>query len=265
MLCTGVTSTDSNPVTATFASAIMSVDVATMDMNNKIAETGGLTGLLERAVNAAVALDPEFPPRLSAFEGKCLEVDVLGMDYHVFVTVSAERLILLKERPERPDVTVRGAPLALLKLVTADDPAASIQSGDVTMAGDVNLGRRFKSVLGELDIDWEELLAQRIGDIAAHKLGNLARGFLGWRRNAHASVAANVGEYLQEEARHTPARIEIENFMNDVDALREAADRLEARVGLLLKSDANNAGSNEPVAKGGALGEARRGNRDKGA
>lgn len=207
-----------------------------MKMNNTLAETGGLTGLLETAINAAVSLDPEFPPRLSTLAGKCLGVEVLGLDYRVFATVDGERLKLSKTPPAKADVTLRGAPLALLKLMTAGNPAEPLQRGEVAMQGDVDFGRKFKAVLGELDIDWEELLAQRIGDIAAHKLGNLARGFLGWRRHAHASFAVSLGEFLQEEAQHTPARIEVENFMADVDDLREAADRLEARIELLLKS-----------------------------
>ncbi|HEX7028361.1 MAG TPA: SCP2 sterol-binding domain-containing protein [Gammaproteobacteria bacterium] len=207
-------------------------------MDNTIAEAGGLTGLLEQAVNAAISLDPEFPPKLSMFAGKCLEVHVLGLEYRLYVTVDGERLKLSKTPRENIDVTVRGAPLALLKLMAAGNPAALLQRGEVTMQGDVDLGRKFKAVLGELDIDWEELLAQRIGDIAAHKLGNLTRDFLGWRRHAHASFAASLGEFLQEEVQHTPARIEVENFMADVDDLREATDRLEARIGLLMKRKA---------------------------
>lgn len=206
-----------------------------MKMDNAIAEAGGLTGLLEQAVNAAIALDPEFPPRLSALAGKCLEVHVLGLEYRVFVTVEGQRLKLSKTPPAKVDVTLRGAPLALLKLMIVDNPAVLFQHGEVTMQGDVDLGRKFRAVLGELDIDWEELLARHIGDIAAHKLGNLARDLLGWRRHTHASFTASLGEFLQEEVRHTPARIEVENFMGDVDELREAADRLEARIGLLMK------------------------------
>jgi ubiquinone biosynthesis protein UbiJ len=213
-----------------------------MKMDNTIAETGGLTGLLQKAVNAAVSLDPEFPPRLSAFDGKCLRVDVLGVGYTVFIAVAGERLVLSTTAPERVDTVIRGAPLALLRLLTSANPAAAIQGGDVTLAGDVDLGRRFNAVLGELDIDWEELLARRIGDIAAHKLGNLARGFLDWRRHAHTAFAASLGEYLQEEIQHLPARIEVENFMTGVDEAREAADRLDARIGLLSQRNSANIG-----------------------
>ena len=45
------------------------------------------------------------------------------------------------------------------------------------------------------------------------------------------TFARNVSEYLTEESRDVPARVEVEEFLEGVDRLREAVDRLEARVG----------------------------------
>ena len=39
-----------------------------------------------------------------------------------------------------------------------------------------------------------------------------------------------MAEYLQEEGRDVPTRVEVEEFLEAVDQLREAADRLEARL-----------------------------------
>lgn len=190
----------------------------------------GLRELLARAVNNALALDPDFPPKLAALEGKTVEVEILGLDFHIHLGIVGGRLIFPSPPPEEPDVIIRGAPLALMKLFRTDDPAAILQSGEVEMQGDARLGRKFKTMIGALDIDWEELLAQRIGDMPAHYIGNFARGFLGWRRRSRLSVAVSIAEYLQEEIRHLPSRIEVENFLNDVDEVREAVDRAEAGI-----------------------------------
>lgn len=196
----------------------------------------GLRALLARAVNTALALDPDFPPKLAALEGKRFEVEVTGLDLHIHLAVSGGRLVFPSPSPEKQDVIIRGAPLALIKLFRTDDPAAILQSGEVGMHGDARLGRKFKTMIGSLDIDWEELLAQRIGDMPAHYLGTFARGFLEWKSRSRLSVAVSVAEYLQEEIRHLPSRIEVENFLGDVDALREAVDRLEARFRILAKA-----------------------------
>jgi ubiquinone biosynthesis protein UbiJ len=72
-----------------------------------------------------------------------------------------------------------------------------------------------------------------IGDVAAHQVASFARGVLDWGRKASTAFAGNVAEYLQEEGRDVPARVEVEEFLEGVDQLRESADRLEARLARL--------------------------------
>ena len=45
-----------------------------------------------------------------------------------------------------------------------------------------------------------------------------------------------MGEYLKEELRVLPARIEVENFSADVNRLRSDVDRLAARIQRLQHS-----------------------------
>ena len=58
----------------------------------------------------------------------------------------------------------------------------------------------------------------------------MARGFLDWGRKASSAFATNVAEYLQEEGRDVPTRVEVEEYLEAVDQLREATDRLDARL-----------------------------------
>ena len=54
-------------------------------------------------------------------------------------------------------------------------------------------------------------------------------------RRAGDTLARNTAEYLTEESRDLPARVEVEEFLEDVDRLREAVDRLESRVAALAR------------------------------
>jgi len=42
-----------------------------------------------------------------------------------------------------------------------------------------------------------------------------------------------VVEYLQEEGRDVPTRVEVDEFLDGVDRLRDASERLEARLARL--------------------------------
>ncbi len=189
---------------------------------------------LESTLNRYLALDPEFPRRLDPLHGKTVALEITGMQ-PLYITVAQRRIGLRESREAEPDVTVRGTPFGLLSLLRTEDPMALVQQGVIELRGDAQLARELKNIFRSLDIDWEEKIAQAIGDWPAHQLGILGRQFGAWRRRSHESLHRSAGEYLQEEARLLPARIEIENFIAEVDALREAVDRLEARVSHLQK------------------------------
>ena len=74
------------------------------------------------------------------------------------------------------------------------------------------------------------------GDVAAHYLAGFARDALDFGRRARDTFARNTAEYLTEESRDLPVRIEVEEFLADVDRLRESVDRLEARIGVAERS-----------------------------
>ena len=109
---------------------------------------------------------------------------------------------------------------------------ASARRG-VRIAGDAEVAQRFRDLLQHAQPDFEEELSRVIGDVAAHQVANVARGLLDWGRKAAGSFADNVAEYLQEEGRDVPARVEVEEFLEGVDRLRDDAERLEARLARL--------------------------------
>jgi ubiquinone biosynthesis accessory factor UbiJ len=185
---------------------------------------------LENTVNRYVALDPEFPRRLDALQGKTVRLEISGLDLDVYLKIEQRRILLLNSTDAGCDLVIRGTPLGLLALLRAEDPLEQVHSGTVELKGDMQLARDLKNIFALLDIDWEELLARGLGDWPARQIGILARRFGQWRERSHESVQRSVGEYLQEESRLLPARIEIENFITEVDAMREALDRLEARM-----------------------------------
>ena len=81
--------------------------------------------------------------------------------------------------------------------------------------------------------DPEEELSRWIGDLAARRVSLLAARARDFVRQARRTAGENIAEYLQEEGRDLVNRTELEEFLRGVDALRETADRIEARLGRL--------------------------------
>lgn len=189
-----------------------------------------LASNLESAFNRYLALDPDAGTRLQPLDGRTIALELRGFDLVVWLRVAAGRVCVLPEPDTQADTTLRGTPLGFARLGLGGDTTATLFSGDVGITGDVEAGQAFKAVLDELDIDWEEQLAGVTGDMVAHQLGNAVRSAGNWLRQGRTTLEQDLGEYLQEELRVVPTRIEIENFIADVDQLRMDLERLEARI-----------------------------------
>jgi len=187
-----------------------------------------LTAAVETALDRALALDPETADRLAGLEGRVLALVLEGLDLTLYL-VLGRRIQVLGSYEGEADAEIRGTPLALARM-PFEQKGRSLFAGEVRLSGDSEVAHRFQAALEDLDIDWEALLAGVIGDPAAHQIGRGARGLGQWLSQAADTLAADLGEYLREESRLTPARIELENLFADIDRVRSDADRLEARI-----------------------------------
>lgn len=193
----------------------------------------GLAGALAGAINRYLALDPAAMPRLADLAGRTVALELRGFELVLYLRITTDGITLLQEPVDRPDTLLRGTPLGFARLGLGGHTAKTLFAGDVSIEGDVETGQAIKALLDELDIDWEEQLAGITGDFIAHRLGNAGRAAGKWLQHSRRTLEQDAGEYLTEELRVLPTRIEIENFSNAVDRLRMDTERLAARIGRL--------------------------------
>lgn len=185
---------------------------------------------LEAAVNRGLHLDPAALARMAALEGRMFEIHLRGPDLRLFLLPGGRGVQITDETDRVPDTTISGTPLALLRTGVGRGERPRLFSGDVEISGDVEAGRQLKSVLDEMDIDWEEQLSRLVGDVLAHQVGNVARGLRDWSRQSTQTLQEDIGEYLREESELLPGATEVDEFMAAVDRLRADTDRLEQRI-----------------------------------
>ncbi len=186
--------------------------------------------LLASALNKYLALDPEAPEKLTALDGKVICIDIKGPNKTIYLLINDSRISAVKTHDIEPDATIIGSPAALFKLGVHRDSAPLFFAGEVEIRGDTRLGRQFKSLLAEMEIDWEEHLSGYVGDIAAHRIAVLFNNLRKWSKSAADNLADDVGEYLQEESRDVVSGAEMGMFYQQVDKLRDDTERLIARI-----------------------------------
>lgn len=164
--------------------------------------------------------------------GTVVAVRVRNTGLATWFIVHEDLLELATEADKEPDLLISGSILTLARMA-GESGVEAIRDGSLELTGDPVLAEEFQQLLSYAKPDLEEELSGIVGDIAAHRLGKIARGVNNWGRNARSTMGANIREYLQEESRDVPSRYEVDRFTGNVSTLRDDVDRLEARINRL--------------------------------
>jgi len=164
--------------------------------------------------------------------GTVVAVRVRNTALAAYFIVDDEALNVVTSSSEEPDVVITGSVITLARMAGQSGETA-IRDGSLDLTGDAETANQFQQLLSFAKPDIEEELSGIVGDVAAHRLGEFARGVGRWGRSARSTMGANIREYLQEESRDAPSRYEVDKFAADVNTLRDDVDRVEARINRL--------------------------------
>lgn len=199
----------------------------------------------EATFNRNIAISTSAAALAKRLEGTSLQVEVSGMT-PVRATVLGGRLGLLAEEapatdvgasgaaaaglnrsagaPLPPDAVISGSAPALLQMMRGGTPSG------VQIRGDAEIANLYRELFAAARPDLEEELSRWVGDMPARHLSLLAKSVRTWARRARRTAGENIAEYLQEEGRDLVSKTEMEEFLRGVDTVRDAVDRIEARL-----------------------------------
>jgi ubiquinone biosynthesis protein UbiJ len=186
---------------------------------------------LESALNQALALDPDTQAKLSALEGRSVQLQLQGVNLALAVSVHSQRL-QVGPAPERSDLRVAATPGSLLSMLFRRNNE-SLAPGKVEIAGDAELARRLEKLASGFAPDFEAAFARVFGEVLGVPLAKAVReGFVHARETA-THLTEDGAAWLRDEAQIAVAPGEVEGFLDEVDAVRERSERLEARLARL--------------------------------
>lgn len=189
---------------------------------------------LELALNRLVALDPETLAALARLEGKRLELTMEAPPLALAITVRDGQLrVGPADTAGEPDLGLRatiGGLLAQLPLARTGGPQPA---GKLRINGDADLARTVQQLAQGFDPDWDKPFAEAFGPIMGPQVSRVLREGLRAGNKLAQGLARDAAEYVTEESRDVVAKAELAAFHDDVDALRDRAERLIARVARL--------------------------------
>lgn len=186
----------------------------------------------QRLLNEQIRASTTAREHLAALAGKRFAVVVRGSDLRVVVESADGELKLSKSADLSCDVELCAGAFDLMKLARSAS-LADLKDAGATLNGDIHIAEAFAELLRLATPDPEGTLANYVGDMPAHAIGQVARGAVGFTRRAGRALEQNVAEFLQEEQPTLAAPPLARAFSVAVDRLRDDVERAERRISLL--------------------------------
>jgi ubiquinone biosynthesis protein UbiJ len=182
---------------------------------------------LETALNRVLALDPETGRALASLEGRRIVLTFTAPALAMAFTVTDGHLRVGPAGDTEPDLAVSGGLAGFAAMLPGLGGRAA--PGQVRISGDAELARRVQQLARGFDPDWQQPFVAAFGDILGVQVAKRVAALLAGARRFGGEVAASVGERLTEADGAVVGREELAAFADDVDDLRDAAERLLAR------------------------------------
>lgn len=168
--------------------------------------------------------------RLQPCVGKTVRIRIPPIaDVSLAVQPSGEVVAVACSAGEDASLTV--LPGLLPRLLFHDETAYD----EIRISGDSTLAAEILHIGKNLRWDAEQDLSGLIGDIAAHRVTQAGSSLIRWHAQTLRNLSGTLQEYLTEEQRILARPVDMQSFVEDVDALHEHAMRLEVRVEALFE------------------------------
>ena len=189
-----------------------------------------LLDLLELASNKTLEHNPKTLQRLTKLEGKTMTLNIKSIGQSLSITSHREGLEFTHAIPEKVDVTLSATLGAMIKISRDGMDNAELEPGELEIAGDPIVGQRFAQVISELNIDWEALLAENIGESPARAVSFATSQAKEFADESRDKLKGFLNTLIKDDMALVADKIEVETHLDAVDTIRADVDRLSARL-----------------------------------
>ena len=198
---------------------------------------------IELAINKILSLDPATQLKLSRFQGKVLALTMVSPSpttaTTVFVRILDDEISFSLSEAMPFDACLQGSIADFIALALSSNKSDRLINSDIDLSGDSEFAIALTGLIENLDLDWEALISPLVGGLLAHQLGSGVRSLMRWGKQTFNTQKVAIKDYLETEAGQLASAEKINDFANEVDDVKMAADRLSARFEQLLKKQSS--------------------------
>jgi ubiquinone biosynthesis protein UbiJ len=183
---------------------------------------------LEQGLSRLLALDPDTGAALRQLEGRriglALEAPPVALDIRV-----ADGRLKVGPPTTEPDLGIRATLSGVLSQLPFLRAPGAPPVGKVRINGDAELARTLQQLAQRFDPDWDKPFADLLGPLVGPQVARVLREALATGAGIARNLSRDAAEFVTEESRDVVGKAELAAFHDEVDDLRDRAERLVVR------------------------------------
>lgn len=192
----------------------------------------------ESVINKILSLDEDSETRLKPLRGARLTAFVSPLPYGITLSFS-DRIDVLTEQGTfeeavasigPKDCCIKTSLQTLPELKETSQLTRLIQQKALVLEGELNVAQQVSALFQQLDIDVEEILAQKTNDVVAHQAVKTVTAVHEKTMKALASMGQVLGNAMVEEKQLAAHKLAVMHFSDEVNELRDRVENANARL-----------------------------------
>lgn len=196
-------------------------------LRSRILQWGG--SALEFALNRVLALDSDTQQALHRLNGRSIDLRLDAPVLAARLRVEDGRLCVGPTDDAESDLSLSATAGALLARLLPGQ-TSNATPGKLRISGDIDLAQQVQKLAQQFAPDLEEALSQRLGDVLGVQVARALRSAGQTAQQIGKTSVTRVVEYVRDERGDVLGSEEMNAFLDEVDQLRDRAERLAQRV-----------------------------------
>ena len=159
----------------------------------------------------------------STLSNKIISIVLSNTSTTLYIISVEGRFELLEEIEKEPDLVLEGSPIAFINYFNNIGSSSTIK-----VSGDASLAESFSYIMQKIQINWEQIIADYTNDDTAFYSQKILEFFQSKKSEIKESFYRNSKEYFRDETDIIPTKVQINNYVQDVDNLKNKIEVLEA-------------------------------------
>ena len=196
-------------------------------LRSRILQWGG--SALEFALNRVLALDSDTQQALHRLNGRSIDLRLDAPVLAARLRVKNGRLFVGPTDEAESDLSLSATAGALLARLLPSQ-TSNATPGKLRISCDIDLAQQVQKLAQQFAPDLEEALSQRLGDVLGVQVARALRSAGQTAQQIGKTSVTRVVEYVRDERGDVLGSEEMNAFLDEVDHLRDSAERLAQRV-----------------------------------